>query len=99
MSALSVIPHSPTGEQPHASHELHTLLAQLDETELAALAILVASRLSPAQCPPREALQVLQIARDAQRSAHVQLLNSLAEFNLLLLISRAMQPERSADHV
>lgn len=99
MSASLVIPHSPTGEQPHFSDQLHTLLDQLDEPALVSLAILIANRLPPAQRSPWEVGQVLSIAGAAARKEPAALVEALAEFELMLLVVRATRREGSVDHV
>jgi len=99
MAALSVIPHSPTGEQPPILDQLHPLLLQLDDSELAALAILIADRFPVQQISTQDAIEVLLLASSAKREDSACLVNALAEFDLLALVLRAVRLEGSADHV
>lgn len=96
MSALSVIPHSPTGEQPHVSDELHTLLEQLDESELASLAAILYTRVPKLSRLPEDGLAVLSATRAANLTDHHGFIDALGEWTLLWVLLAAVQTSRSA---
>jgi len=91
MAATSVIPHSPTGEQPHFTDELHTLLEQLDDTELVALATVIFATLEPQARDPLDAAKVRLLIRRVKRADRAHLVEALAEFALLLIARKSCQ--------
>lgn len=96
MSASSVIPHSLTREQPHVSDELHILLEQLSDSELAALAAVILACTEPDRRSPADAAAVLTMVRNSRQADPARLLADLAEFSLLLVAARS---HRRADAI
>jgi len=89
MSAISVIPHPPTGEQPHFSDELHNLLTQLDDTELVALATVIFTSVAPELRTQEDAVTMRLLTRCVARADRLRLVSELGQFALLLIARKA----------
>jgi len=89
MAAITVIPHSPTGEQSN-SNELHTLLEQLDESELAALVTLIYAILPEGARAPLDGERVAFFVRIANWLDYPAAIEALAEFALLYAARNSM---------
>jgi len=95
MAATAVIPHSPTGEKSY-SDEFHTLLNQLSDVDLAALAVVLCAALPPLSRRGYAASRLAQFVRQVEARSHDHLIASLAEF-ALLFVARGVSRRKGTD--
>lgn len=89
MEATSVIPQPRTADQPPFSEQLHALLVQLDGPEQLGLLTVILADLAPDQRHPDDVAFARHALRGVGRSDRAQLVESLAEFALLLIVRKA----------